>query len=168
MNILFNETTKTFHLFNEDISYLMTVLRNGQIGHLYFGKKIHHKEDFSYLLETAYRPMTSYVFEDDRQFSLEHIKQEYGLYGTTDFRHPAVEIQQANGSTVSDFQYKDYEIMEGKPKLAGLPATYTESSKEALTLIIRLEDPLTHVILELSYTIFARGGIIARDRKSVV
>lgn len=165
MNILFNETTKTFHLFNEDISYLMTVLRNGQIGHLYFGKKIHHKEDFSYLLETAYRPMTSYVFEDDRQFSLEHIKQEYGLYGTTDFRHPAVEIQQANGSTVSDFQYKDYEIMEGKPKLAGLPATYTESSKEALTLIIRLEDPLTHVILELSYTIFARGGIIARSAR---
>lgn len=165
MNILFHETTKTFHLFNEDISYLMTVLRNGQMGHLYFGKKIHHKEDFSYLLETAYRPMTSYVFDDDRQFSLEHIKQEYGLYGTTDFRHPAVEICQANGSTISDFRYKDYEIMEGKPKLTGLPATYTESGKEALTLIIHLEDPLTHVKLELSYTIFARGGIIARSAR---
>lgn len=94
MSILFNEKTRTFHLFNNEISYIMTVLPNEQMGQLYFGKRIHHKDDFSYLLETGYRPMTSYVFEGDRSFSLEHIRQEYGVYGTTDFRRPAVEVLQ--------------------------------------------------------------------------
>ena len=29
MAIIFNEKTKTFHLYNEEISYLMTILPNG-------------------------------------------------------------------------------------------------------------------------------------------
>ena len=121
MSILFCERTRTFHLFNNEISYIMTVLPNEQMGQLYFGKRIHHKEDFSYLLETGYRPMTSYVFEGDRSFSLEHVRQEYGVYGTTDYRRPAVEILQENGSRLSDFRYQSHTITAGKPKLVGLP-----------------------------------------------
>ena len=33
-----------------------------------------------------------------RNYSLEHCKQEYPSYGSTDFRHPAVELRQENGS----------------------------------------------------------------------
>ena len=73
MNILYNETTRTFHLYNQEISYIMAVLPNEQMGQLYFGKKIRHREDFSHLLEMSSRPMTSYVFEGDRHFSLEQI-----------------------------------------------------------------------------------------------
>lgn len=109
MPVFYHKTPKTFHLCNDVVSYLMTVLPNGQMGHLYFGKRIHDKEDFSYLLELASRPMSSWVFDDSNFFSLEHIKQEYGLYGTTDFRHPAVEILQKNGSRISDFVYKSHE-----------------------------------------------------------
>lgn len=167
MSIIFNENTKTFHLFNDCISYIMTVLPNGNMGQLYFGKKIHHKEDFSYLLEMAPRPMTSYVFEEDRLFSLEHIKQEYGVYGTTDYRHPAVEILQQNGSRLSNFCYKNHTILSGKPKLSGLPATYTEDDKEAKTLILTLKDDVTGITLNLLYTIFAQGGIIARSAKFI-
>ncbi len=32
MSILFQEKTKTFHLFNQEISYIMTVLPNGHLG----------------------------------------------------------------------------------------------------------------------------------------
>ncbi len=165
MSILFNEKTKTFHLYNEEISYIMTVLQNGHLGQLYFGGRIHHKEDFSYLLETSYRPMTAYVFDEDRSFSLEHVRQEYGVYGTTDFRHPAVEVLQQNGSRISDFVYQGYEITDGKPELPGLPATYTEDAKEAQTLTVSLKDPVTGIVLELFYTIFAAGGIIARSAR---
>ena len=38
MAICFRETAKEFHLYNEKISYILTVLENGQLGHLYFGK----------------------------------------------------------------------------------------------------------------------------------
>ena len=113
--IIFHEETKTFHLYNDKISYLMCVLENGHMGHLYFGKKIHDKADFSYLVEKYGRPMTSYVFENDRTFSLEHIRQEYPVYGSTDYRHPAVEILQENGSRIMDFRYEGYQITEGKP-----------------------------------------------------
>lgn len=40
MSIIVNEKNKTFHLYNNQISYLMSVLPNGHIGQLYFGKRI--------------------------------------------------------------------------------------------------------------------------------
>ena len=76
MSIIFHESTKVFHLHNDVISYIMMVLPNGQMGHLYFGKKIHDREDFGDLLETAPRPMCSCPFEGNKAFSLEGIKQE--------------------------------------------------------------------------------------------
>ena len=56
MGIIFQENTGEFHLYNGQISYLMKILRNGQLGQLYFGKKIPPKEDYGYLLENRYRP----------------------------------------------------------------------------------------------------------------
>ena len=74
MSILFQEKTKTFHLFNQEISYIMTVLPNGHLGQLYFGRKIHYKEYFSYLFEQVSRAMTACVFDDNNGFSLEHTR----------------------------------------------------------------------------------------------
>lgn len=167
MDIRFHETTKTFHLFNDHLSYILCVLENGHLGQLYCGKRIHDKEDFAYLVEKAPRPMTAYVYEGDRTFSLEHIRQEYPVYGSTDYRHPAVEILQENGSRISDFQYVSHTILAGKPKLLGLPATYTEADEEAATLCITLKDPVTEITLELLYTIFACDGILARSARFV-
>ena len=162
-NIVFHKETKTFHLYNDKISYIMCVLKNGHMGHLYFGKRIHDKADFSYLVEECQRPMTSYIYEGDRNFSLEHIRQEYPVYGTTDYRHPAIEILQKNGSRISEFVYEGYEITAGKVKLQGLPATYTESDEEAMTLRVYLKDALTGVLLELLYTVFSEYNAIARS-----
>ena len=161
--IIFHEETKTFHLYNEKISYILCVLENGHLGQLYFGKRLHDKADFSYLVEKCGRPMTSYIYEWDRTFSLEHIRQEYPVYGTTDYRHPAIELLQENGSRISEFQYESYEIIAGKPKLSGLPATYTESEEEAQTLRIFLKDALTGAKLALLYTIFDEYSAIARS-----
>ena len=165
MSIVFHEKNRTFHLLNDKISYIMAVLPNGQMGQLYFGKRIHQREDYSYLLEMMARPMGSYVFENDRTLSLEHVKQEYGVYGSTDYRCPAVEILQENGSRISDFCYKSHTVSGGKPKLKGLPATYTESDSEAETLTLVLEDKVTGIELELLYTLFAGSGIIARSAR---
>lgn len=161
--IIYHEDTKIFHLQNKKISYIMSILENGHLGQLYYGRRIHDKPDFSYLVEKAPRPMVSYIYEWDRTFSLEHIKQEYPVYGTTDYRHPAVEILQENGSRISEFVYESHEIRCGKPCLEGLPATYTECDDEAQTLCVVLKDSLTKVQLELLYTIFEQDGVIARS-----
>ncbi len=163
MSIVFHETTGTFHLYNESISYIMMITENRQLAQLYCGKRIHDKEDFSYLFELAERPMASCIFERDKVYSMASIRQEYPVYGNGDYRHPAVEILQKNGSRISEFQYEGYEIIQGKPKLAGLPALYVEDDAEAQTLIVTMRDALTGIRMEMLYTIYEKGGLLARS-----
>ena len=59
MSIVFHETTGIFHLFNQELSYIMMILPNGHLGQLYCGRRIADREDFSYLLELAPRDMAS-------------------------------------------------------------------------------------------------------------
>lgn len=153
MNIFYHEKAQEFHLQNQSVSYIMKVLKNGQIGQLYYGSAIPDKEDFGYYIETMHRPMSSYLFDGNRTYSLEHLKQEYPSYGTTDYREPAFEILQENGSRISDFTYEDYKIYDGKPQLEGLPSVYVEDKTEAKTLEILLKDDLTGAYMTLYYTI---------------
>ena len=167
MFIYFHEKTKTFHLQNEKISYVMCVLKSGELAQLYYGKRIHDREDFGYLLEGAIRSHSAYPVDGEFGISPEHIKQEYPSFGYGDFRQGAIEILQKNGSRLSRFRYCSHEILPGKPKLCGLPATYTEKDEEAQTLIITLEDPACGVCLELLYTLFSSEGIIARSARII-
>lgn len=163
MGILFEEKTGTFHLTNSYYSYIMKILPNQQIGQLYFGSRVRHKESFDYLLEMAARSMTACPFEGNSFFSLEHTKQEFPSYGTGDYRHPAVRILQPNGSSITDFVYESHFVTAGKPALQGLPATYCEEDSEAETLHIILNDALTGVKAELLYTVFAGLPALARS-----
>ncbi|EHI99663.1 Alpha-galactosidase [Clostridium sp. DL-VIII] len=167
MAIKFNEKSKEFHLYNKEISYIIKILQNNQLGNLYYGQRIHHKESFSYLLEGGARPLAAYVFEGDTSFSLQHTKQEYPSYGTTDFRYPAFEIKQKNGSRITNFEFETYNIFKGKKKLEKLPATYVENEKEAQTLEIILYDKLIKTRLMLSYTIYEDFPIITRNTKFI-
>lgn len=121
--IYFNKQTMEFHLQNERISYIITVLENGQLGHLYFGKRLTNRDSFQHFLQMRTQSHTAYVYENDFLFTLDTIRQEYPSYGTTDFREPAYQIKQENGSRITNFVYKTHRIMAGKPKLKGLPAT---------------------------------------------
>lgn len=163
MGIIFNGKSGEFHLFNNEISYIIKILRNEQLGQLYFGKKVPVKDNYDYLIENRYRPVTAYVYENEYSFTLEHLRQEYPAYGTTDFRMPAVEIAQKNGSTITNFTYVSHKIYAGKPKLSGLPATYTEDDSEADTLEVLLCDKLLNVEMTLLYTIFQNENAIARS-----
>ncbi len=167
MRIFYHEDSRTFHLQNDSISYVIKVLPNNQLGQLYFGKAIHDRDNFDYLMETIGRSMTACVFDGNKRFSLDHLKQEYPAYGTSDFRHPALEIVQPNGSRITNFIYISHTIVPGKPKLAGLPATYTEQNDEAQTITFLLRDALLGVDLELNYTLFADRPAIARSARFV-
>ena len=167
MPIQYHETTRTFHLYNDTVSYIFTILKNNQLGQLYYGKRLTDKEDFGYLLELKARPMAPCSYEGDLSFSMEHIRQEYPSYGHGDMRHPAYEILSENGSRISEFTYQSHTIQKGKPKLEGLPATYCEDDSEADTLMITLHDEVLDMDLILSYTIFQNVAAIARNAKFV-
>lgn len=163
MPIIYNEKTREFHLYNQEISYIIKILDNDQPGQLYYGKRLTHREDFSHLFEYAMRDMSPYAFEENSTFSLENIKQEYPTFGCGDMRFPAYEIERENGSHVVEFVYKEHKIYDGKPKLEGLPATYVESDDEAQTLELVLEDTSINTRIVLLYTIYEAFPVIARS-----
>ena len=160
-------TDTLFHLRNDSLSYIMQILPNGYLGQLYVGPAVPLDVDYSYLLEFAARPTSACPFYDNPVFSLEHVKQEYGQYGGSDYRQPAVVMSQPDGSTVTTFQYESHRIEAGKSRLNGLPATYVEDDSEAETLIIVLVDPLTTVRIELSYTLFSSRPVLTRTARFI-
>lgn len=81
--------------------------------------------------------------------------------GRGDYRPCMVCARDASGQRCTELYYTGYEIVLGKPKLAGLPATYTEAEAEAETLTVMLTDPVTGLEMRLSYTIFAALSAIA-------
>lgn len=162
MPIRFHEESKTFHLYNGQISYLMKVLPGGQLGQLYCGKVLHDRPDFDHLFECRPRPMSVCWSKEDDAYSLEHCRQEYAAYGTGDMHLPALDVRVPEGVALLDLQYRGYEILPGKPSLSGLPATYAEQVAEAETLRVDLADARSGVTVALFYTIFRDFAAIAR------
>lgn len=167
MAIRFHEKTGVFHIWDDTFSYIFCILKNGQLGQLYYGKKLRDREDFTHMFVAARRDMAPCVFEGDSDFSMEDIKQEYPVYGNGDMRSMACEIQSPDGSRSSDFKYVSHRIYDGKPKLSGLPCTYTESDDEAETLEITLTDALLDTDLILSYSVFKGCPALVRNTKFV-
>lgn len=165
MTITFDQKHQVFHLTNEKISYVLGILRNGHLGHFYFGSKLPEGEYTQNLFRRdENRGLTNYVYEGDMSFSLNLERLEYPCFGTTDYRTPAIDIVSDRGSSVLDFAYKTHRVMSGKKPLEGLPATRA-GGHDALTLEIELEDPVLEAILTLSYTIFDNYPVIARSAK---
>ncbi|ALS79623.1 alpha-galactosidase [Planococcus kocurii] len=167
MPILYNDSTREFHLQTEKTSYIMTILENNQLGQLYYGKKLQHRESFQRLFHVEATPNTACVNEGDLVFSLDLIKQEYPAYGTTDFRSPAYQLLQEDGSRITNFVYQDHQIFSDKKKLMGLPATYAESEDEATTLEVSLYDEVIDVEIRLSYTVFEKLNAITRSAQFI-
>ncbi|USK28936.1 alpha-galactosidase [Metabacillus hrfriensis] len=162
MPIFINEERNQFHLTNKTVSYLFHVMKNGELGQLYYGKKLNHQPDFSHF--AAYHIPTAascHPEKNDPAFSLETVCQEYPLYGTSDFREPAISLRHPNGSSVSKFEYSSYEVIDGKERIPGMPATFANAGA-ACTLVITLLDKVRDLKLKLSYTIFENTSSITR------
>ena len=164
MNIIYDSSTKTFHLHNKNMSYVMKVIKDGYLSHLYWGKKI-NKYNESNPIGFYDRGFCPNPDPTDRTFSLDTIPHEYSAYGNGDFRTPAYQVEQENGSRVTDIRYKGHRIYDGKPSLDGLPSTYIEDDLEAKTLEIVMEDKLMGLEVTLIYTIYRDMDVIARSVK---
>ncbi|WP_347340543.1 alpha-galactosidase [Vagococcus allomyrinae] len=150
-----------FHLTNGKVSYLFRVMEATKtLEHLYYGKAIRHREDFSYLIEREVRPANNQL-EGNLTTSLEHIKQELPVFGTTDFRYPALEVAYPAGDSLSQFEYQGYDTYTGKRSVPGLPTTFANDS-QAETLVVYLKDRYSELELSLFYTIFTDYPVITR------
>lgn len=162
LNITYNTENKTFHLQNNNISYVMKIIKDGYLVHLYWGKRVNQYNESNPIAfyDRGFSPNPD---PDDRTFSLDTIPCEYPTYGNGDFRIPAYQVELENGSRVTDVRYKEHRIYNGKPKLEGLPSTYVENDLEAKTLEIDMEDKLIGLTITLIYTIFKDFDVISRS-----
>jgi alpha-galactosidase len=156
-----------FHLTNNSISYIMTVLKNGQLGQLYFGKSIKNRDSFQHLLVGRSCILAPAVFGDDMDFSLETVNLEYPVMGSGDYREEAIRIKSEDGSTTNVPVYKKHEIFKGKRKLENLPSTWAENDDEVTSLIVTLEDKIQGYEIELAYHLFESKDVISRSARII-
>ncbi len=161
MAIKIFEKEKQFHLYNSKLSYVIGECRDGEVGQLYFGKRINENQIVYGYQTLAGRPLCCAVTEDEN-YTKELACLEYPAFGNGDFRGPAYEIRQSNGSRVTNLVYDRYQVYEGNKPIPGLPASYVNTDSEATTLEIVCVDEVAKVEVTLFYTIWEDYSIITR------
>ena len=161
MSIQVNASNRLFHLQTKHTSYVFHVIEDGSLGQLYYGPKIPFKDDYANLNTREEHDCTNTRTDEDVEFQAELLKQEYAGLGKGDYRYPAFQITYPNGSRTSEFQYRDYELKDGKARLTGLPSTFADDSNDSQTLTVKLADG--DLELQLHYTIFADEDVIVRS-----
>lgn len=162
MTITVDETTQTFHLRAGTCSYILQVHHDGYLAHRYFGPRLGEDALAQPLLDVdrAFSPQPNPQLSG---FSADTLPQEYPSYGRSDFRVPAFEVRFPDGSSVSDLRYRGHQIVAGKPKLAGLPATYVDDEAEADTLVVEMADALSGLTVLLTYTAYREANVVTRS-----
>ena len=150
-----------FSLETANCLYQMKVAQGGVLLHLYYGRRT--DADMDYLLRTADRGFSGNPYEQrlNRGFSLDTLPQEYSGSGVGDFRVPAVQAVQENGSRSVDLRYQGYRILSEKYNPQGLP--YVRGDDTAQTLEMVLLDAATGLKALLYYTIFPKKDVIVRS-----
>jgi alpha-galactosidase len=150
---------RVFALSNAHFAYVFRASPEGILEHLHYGgplsdplsAPVHHARSNRHVVPT---------FQGIPFYSLSDTPQEFPAFGTSDHRFPAVHAQDADGHSASTWLYESHEIVDAKPSLDGLPSARGGGSQ---TLILTLKDPLWGLYAELSYTIWADYGVIARS-----
>ncbi len=160
MGIYCDEEKKIFKLDTENTSYLIGLTGEGYVGHIYYGKKL-LRTGGRYLLRTEKSPS---VLKREKSSFLDTFPMEYPTCGVGDYRESCLDVMNPMGQTGCEFFYRSHEVIEGKPALKGLPASFGKAG-ETETLFIHCEDPVLGLWVTLSYSVFMKEDVITRSVK---
>ncbi len=147
------------HLRNDHISYIIYILEGGVPAHLYFGKRLESINPAAILRR--------YDLPTDGKWwphncMLDHTPHEYPAHGLGDLREGALSVRQKDGTRSADLRFAGAEVVDGKPGIPGLPATFGDNAK---TLLLHLKDELIGLEATLSYTLFDDVAGVVRSVK---
>ncbi len=166
VSILFPHPARPlFFLQGVSSSYIFGVHPAGYLCHLHWGEKIAPDMSPETLLDREPVAFSPEYKSDAEKAGLDVLRYEYPTANTGDFRTPAVDVCHADGTNGLRLLYHSHRVLSGKPRLAGLPATYVESGEEARTLEVELHDVRDGISVVLSYTVFESRNVIARSAK---
>lgn len=150
---------RLIHLRNDSVSYIIYLLEGGIPAHLYFGKRVESLNPVSMLRR--------YDLPADGSFSLQgctldHTPQEYPSHGLGDLREGALSVRRKDGTRSADLRVTAAEVVDGKPGIPELPATFGANAK---TLLLHMQDELIGLEATLSYTMFDDVAGVMRSVK---
>jgi len=151
-----------FKLETEQTMYVFRVSPTKHLQHVYYGAKFDFEEVLELIPDFDFEQGTSTSYsKEDKPFSLGNTLLEMPTFGKGDYRNPSLHIKFEDGSTITDFKFKSYQIVEKKSKLKGLPSTYDSDDN----LVITLEDTNRQIEVELEYNVFDNENVITRNVK---
>lgn len=162
MGIRLDEGNRIFELDTENTSYRIGIADDeGFVGHTYYGKKI-RSQKCGQFLRTWEGPLVPSVNDRERCSFLDTFPTEYSGNGIGDYRESCIAVKTANGSRTVDLKYRGYDIVDGKPELAGLPSSFA-GEETVNTLILHLEDKGDGLSVDLLYSVFEKEDVITRS-----
>ena len=155
MEILCQE--RLFHLRTARTSYVIGLLEGGVVAHLYYGARLNHLNVANILRCHELPENGSFTLHG---CTLDRVPQEYPAFGMGDSRKGAVSVTAPDGTRTVDLRFSSAEVVDGKPALPGLPATFGGNCK---TLLLTLTDAALGLEATLRYTLFENCDVIVRS-----
>lgn len=165
MAIYVSENETIFSICTKNTTYMIGVADKKYVGHLYYGKKM-DSMNAEYLMRWNY---DAHEPKRNKTECVDRFCFEYSTFGVGDFRDSCLRVRSGQGYRVCELTYDGYEIIDGKPALNGLPATFEgkEKGQRAQTLVIRLKDEVLQLKVLLKYSIFEDTDAVVRSVAAV-
>ncbi len=166
ISVVYYEKSKVFKLDTINTSYIISIVdEDNFVGHMYYGAKLPDTTfgDWMRLSEYPFIPSKN---NRERLSFLDSLPMEYPTHGIGDFRSSALEVKTEGGYNACSLTYISHNIYKGKPKLAGLPATFG-SDTECETLELKCKDTSLNLTVILIYTTFHQVDAITRSVRIV-
>ena len=123
-----------FQLDTKDTSYVMSVLPDGHLQNIYYGKRLRNTGNHSALMpKQAFYCWMVYAREEP-VIGLDQQCLEYSSLGRGDYREPAIELTAPDGSFACDFLYRCYREYDGAKSQMCIRDRIEEAATELFSL----------------------------------
>lgn len=164
MSIRYDDVNRVFELDTDNTSYRIGIADGeGFVGHIYYGRKI-RSQQCGQFLRTWEGPFVPSTNNRERCSFLDTFPTEYSGNGIGDYRESCIAVKTITGSRTTDLMYESYDIIDGKPELEGLPASFA-GDEMVQTLILHMADKGDGLEVDLLYSVFECEDVITRSVK---
>ncbi len=175
---MIRRTKDLFILETKNTTYCFRIMPSGHPEHLYYGKRIKLDAGMEPLIEKhRFLGGTELAYSTEYPtLGLEDLCLEMSSHGKGDIREAFIELVHADGSSTSDFLFRDAKLFTKKAALVTLPSAYIEtpdadseavsaaaSNEHAVSLAVELYDKNYDISLTLIYSVFEECDVITRS-----
>ena len=157
----------TFFLSTDNTSYIFGVTDEGLLEHYHYGKRADVSDElFADSVRAAREKVshgkgTTINYTKDSLTVTEDMLLEVSSVGKGDFREPFILVKYPDGSSTSDFIFKEATVLDEPELLVKMPSALP-TGEDIKQLKVVLKERVRAVELVLYYTVFEKCNVITR------